>query len=184
MGQQWKEIEGYEDRYEVSNDGNVRSLLYYSSRKQRFVFRKKPRLLKIETTHDGYKRVCLSYERNMKHHLVHRLVATAFIPNPKNYPSINHKDENPANNNVSNLEWCNHKYNSNYGTLRKRISERLSKFHHLSKKVIQMDSEGRYISEYRSAREAARQMGIRSECISRCCMGKSKTAAGYKWKYG
>lgn len=57
---------------------------------------------------------------------IHRLVAEAFIPNPNNYPCINHKDENPSNNNIDNLEWCTYKYNANYGTgvERQKLSRR------------------------------------------------------------
>ena len=181
--EQWKQIKGYEGRYEVSNCGNVRSLICYSTKRKEYMLRKQPRLLRQNTTHDGYKRVGLSKEGKMKHITVHRLVAIAFIPNPDNAPAVNHKDEDITNNHVSNLEWCTNKYNSNYGTLGKRISERLSKHHHLAKSVVQMSLDGKDIAIYSSTREAARNIGIRCECITRCCKGKYKHAGGYKWRY-
>lgn len=181
--EQWREIKGYEGRYEVSDHGNVRSLLFYSTAREEYMTRKAPRLLSQNTTHDGYKRVSLSKYREMKSITVHRLVAMAFLPNPNNYPAVNHKDEDATNNHVSNLEWCTNKYNSNYGTLPKRISERMRKNHYLARPVIQMSNDGEEIATYPSTREAARQFGIRSENISRCCYGRYKHAAGYKWKY-
>lgn len=182
--EQWKEIKGYEGRYEVSNYGNVRSFLFYSPKRKEYLLRKQPRLLRQNNTHDGYKRVALSKEGKMKHITVHRLVAMAFIPNPDNAPAVNHKDEDITNNHVSNLEWCTNKYNSNYGTLRDRIKNRLSANHHLAKQVVQMSLDGKDIETFPSTREAARHFGIRSECITRCCQGKYKQAAGFKWRYG
>lgn len=104
----WKDIYGYEGIYQVSNFGQVRRLCKNDNR-----------IIKQEINR-GYKRVCLSYKNVKKHFLVHRLVAFAFIPNPNNYPIINHKDENKLNNNVDNLEWCTHQYNLNYNGNRER----------------------------------------------------------------
>lgn len=100
----WKPVQGFEDNYEVSNLGTVRA-------KDRIIqtttgFRHyKARELKPEITQDGHYRVVLSNAGHKKRVFVHRLVALAFIPNPQNYPVINHKDGNPANNTVDNLEW-------------------------------------------------------------------------------
>lgn len=69
----------------------------------------------------GYNRVTMTNKgRKRKSCYVHRMIALAFLPNPDNLPQINHKDENKSNNKVSNLEWCNAKYNANYGTRNKR----------------------------------------------------------------
>lgn len=104
MKEIYKNIPGYNGKYQVSNLGNVRSL-YHSE----------PRILKqINRDKYGHKNVELYKDGVRKKFLVHRLVAEAFIPNPDNLPCINHKDENPANNEVSNLEWCTNKYNVQY----------------------------------------------------------------------
>lgn len=111
----WREIPGYEGLYQVSNTGRVRSLNYNGTRKTK--------VLKQITDKLGYKRVNLFKNNKKKNYLVHRLVALAFIPNPNNYPIINHKDENPSNNYYKNLEWCTYEYNNNYGTKKQKISE-------------------------------------------------------------
>ena len=108
----WKDIPGYEGKYQVSNTGKVRSLNYRGTGKTK--------ILKPSTHHrDGYKRVVLYKNDKQYYYLVHRLVAQAFIPNPNNYPVVNHKDENPANNAVWNLEWCTMDYNIDYSKNKK-----------------------------------------------------------------
>ena len=107
----WKDIPGYEGLYQVSNTGKVRSLNYRRTGKKQ--------ILKQYINNTGYKRVALRKNNKVKWYLVHRLVAQAFIPNPHNYPIINHKDENPANNAVWNLEWCTMDYNIDYSKNKK-----------------------------------------------------------------
>lgn len=121
----WKDIEGYEGLYQVSNMGNIKRVEHedYRCRQGYRVF--KERILKPYISTKGYKRVNLSKNNKKKEVPVHRLVAMAFIENPNNYPQINHKDENKFNNNVDNLEWCTCKYNNNYGTKSQRISATL-----------------------------------------------------------
>ena len=108
----WKDIPGYETLYQVSNFGQVKSLNYRRSGKER--------ILKQGLEYQGYYRVCLRKNNKNNWFLVHRLVATAFIPNHDNLPCVNHKDENKDNNHVDNLEWCTYQYNNNYGTLKER----------------------------------------------------------------
>ena len=117
MIEEWRPVVGYEGLYEVSSYGRVKSLCKYDSRNR---FRDE-RILKLCADRLGYLKVGLCSNDKKKKYLVHRLVAQAFIPNPNNLPIINHKDENPSNDNVDNLEWCDAKYNSNYGTRNDRI---------------------------------------------------------------
>lgn len=107
----WKWIFGYKNLYKISNTGKVKSI-------------RNNKILKPSIS-QGYYFVILQKNGQKKFKQVHRLVAKAFIPNPKRYPVINHKDENKLNNKVSNLEWCTIKYNTNYGTCRLKISNNL-----------------------------------------------------------
>ena len=113
--EEWRDIKGYEGRYQISSEGRVRSL----DRIGKNGYSYKGKILKPRPTKRGYIKANLSG----KIYAVHRLVAQAFIPNPNNYPVVNHKDENPSNNCIENLEWCDVKYNINYGTANKRIAE-------------------------------------------------------------
>lgn len=113
----WKPVVGYEGLYEVSSLGRVRSLDRYD-RMNHFW---KGRILKLCTDGAGYLMVGLCSNSKVKTYKVHRLVAQAFIPNPDNLPEVNHIDEDKRNNRVDNLEMCDGKYNSNYGTRKDRI---------------------------------------------------------------
>lgn len=120
MIEEWRPIEGYEELYEVSSYGRVRSLDRYvvdSLGHRKFY---KSKVLSPAKDTDGYLKVGLSYNGKCKKCLVHRLAAQAFIPNLDNLPEVNHKDEDKTNNRVDNLEWCTTKYNVNYGTARTR----------------------------------------------------------------
>lgn len=110
--EKWKDIVDYEGLYEVSSFGRVRSLDRYDNRN---CFRK-GHILKQNNNGRGYMSVYLCLNGKIKTYKVHRLVAQAFIPNPDNLPQVNHKDEDKTNNSVENLEWCDNKYNNNYGT--------------------------------------------------------------------
>ena len=121
--EEWKDINGFEGFYQISTMGRVRSLDrvvhcgYGKCRKER------GRLLKLAICKsNGYFIVVLRRDNKPKTCLVHRLVADAFILNTNDLPEVNHKDENKLNNNVTNLEWCTHKYNQNYGTHNQRMS--------------------------------------------------------------
>ena len=122
----------------------------------------------------GYLRVHLSKTGKNKKELVHRLVAQAFIPNPNNYEVVNHKDQNPSNNKIENLEWCTVQYNNTYGDKIKRMY----------KKIIQLDKTGKIIKCFSSTVKASKETGITRCNITNCLNGNQKTAGGYKWKKG
>jgi hypothetical protein len=129
----------------------------------------------------GYKCVPLCKNGKQKWHKVHRLVATAFIPNEKNLPCVNHKDENKLNNSANNLEWCDYLYNNSYGNNAplKRMKEAITK------RVCMYDTNGNLVAEFESAAEAQRRTGIKQSNISHCCLGRPyfRTAGGYVWKF-
>lgn len=110
----WKPIKRYEGLYEVSNYGRVRSLDAFLPF-GKYVRKRCGRIMRIQNSSNGYKQVHLSKDGESKIYRVHRLVAEAFIDNPNGYPEVNHKDENRANNQADNLEWCTHQYNNSYG---------------------------------------------------------------------
>lgn len=178
MEEIFKDIKDYEGLYQVSNLGRVKSIEHYvnSNLGQRLV---KERLLSKAKDKKGYYRVTLWKDNKDKHYLVHRLVAETFIPNPENLPTVNHKDENPSNNCVDNLEWCTNHYNLHYGNCITKISTTLGK------PVLQYTLDMELVAEYPSAAEAFRQTGITQGNINKCCNGKYgfKTAGGYIWKF-
>lgn len=163
----FKDIEGYENLYQVSNLGNVKSLGNGGSNAS------KERILKPTKNQKGYLYVGLCKEGKRKKCKIHRLVASVFIDNPNNFTEINHKDEDKTNNHFTNLEWCTHFYNMNYGTRIQRVADKLSK------QVLCVET-GRV---YPSANEVERQLGFSQGNISRCCAGRYKQAYGYTWQY-
>lgn len=159
----FKDIEGYENLYQISNLGNVKSLGNGNSNNS------KEKILKPAKDKKGYLYVDLYKQGKRKTYKVHRLVAKVFIENPNNLPQVNHKDEDKTNNAVENLEFCDAKYNINYGTRNEKISKQL------------MCLETGKI--YTSTREVQKQLGFSHSNISRCCNGKLKQAYGYTWCY-
>lgn len=109
---EWRDVKGYEGLYKVNQNGDVISLKMWNGHE--YVSREKPYHMKPSNTSTGYKKVELSKNGERKSHKIHRLVAFAFIENKEGKPIINHKDGNPLNNNVENLEWCTQKENVNH----------------------------------------------------------------------
>lgn len=132
-GQVWADIKGYEGYYQVSTNGNVRTLArFVNSRGGDRAILGRPTRVVIGL--GGYPCAYLSKGRETKCFYIHRLVAEAFIPNPQNLPEINHKDETRTNARVDNLEWCDHVYNMNYGTIKERKTIALKKTNELKRK--------------------------------------------------
>ena len=173
MSEIWKDIEGYEGKYRVSNLGNVMVMWRANQYKDHTG---KPHLLSPAKHRQGYLTVylCKDGKRSRKYY-VHRLVAEAFIPNPDNLPQVNHKDEDKSNNCIENLEWCDGKYNSNYGTRVERWRPQVVK------PIIQKTLDEKFVRKFESATEAERECGYDSGYISMVCLGKRPQAYGYKW---
>ena len=182
--EEWRNIEEYKGLYQVSDCGRVKSLDRWITHKgsKHFV---KGRILKLCKANTGYMAVGLFKNGKGNWYLVHRLVAEAFLDNPDNLPCINHKDEDKTNNNVTNLEWCSYRYNANYGTKMKRISDKLKGVNNtkLSKTVYQYTLDGEFVKEWPSVNEIKRQIGYDCTSISACCRGKCKSAYKYIWRY-
>lgn len=178
----WMPVNGYEGLYEISSLGRLRSLPKQCGLSPRKLKIKKPVVDKY-----GYLRVSLYKNGVSKNKQIHRLVADAFIPNPYGYDQINHKDECKTNNEVSNLEWCNTYYNSNYGSRNNTISTKMKGKNvncpSLSKRVAQYTKDGQLIAIYPSSMEAYRQTGCDSSSIIKCCKGRHKSTKGYIWRY-
>lgn len=171
----WKDIEGFEGSYQVSNKGNVRRINSLRMKCDIEVHILKPHKCKS----NGYLTVALSKNGKRYHKTIHRLVANEFLPNPQNLPCINHKDETKTNNNVCNLEWCTYKYNANYGTLQFRRS-----FNSINKGrsilIEKRDTNGVLLETFPSIAEVARKLGYDSAHISHS-IKNNKLAYGYKW---
>ena len=162
----WCPIKDYEGLYEVSDKGRVRSIKFG-----------KERILKPLRNTCGYLQVQLWKNGEQKMYLVHRLVAQTFTPNPDNLTEVNHKDEDKDNNSVQNLEWCDRKYNINYGNRNQMVSIKLSK------PILQYTKSGEFVREWKSTHDVERNLGYFHNFISYCCNGKLKSAYGYVWKY-
>lgn len=163
----WKDIEGYEGLYQVSNYGNVKSV-------ERKIWNGKGYRISRERVLSpgnvcGYMYVGLSKNDIRKGYYIHRLVAEAFLPNPCNLPEVNHINEKPSDNNVSNLEWCTCEYNAIYSH---------------GKRVLQLDKDSNeIIRKWDSLSQAKREGGFNDGYISSCCWGKRKLAYGFRWQF-
>lgn len=176
MEEIWKPIIGYENLYEVSSKGRVKSIARVINRKngrKQFV---KEKLIAPANNGKGYYRVRLAKNGKNTAYALHRLVASSFIPNPKELPEINHKDEDKSNNIVENLEWCDRAYNMNYGTRKSRAA--LAN----STPIIQIDADGKLVKEWVSCVEAARQLDIHYQNIDQCVRGNIKQIKGYMFQ--
>ena len=187
--EEWKDIQGYEGRYQVSNLGRIKSS-----------YKGSWNILKPIDNGQGYKHIKLFKDGERKHYYIHRLVAQAFIDNPNNYPEVNHIDENKANNCMENLEWCGREYNLSYNLGRKRRAEsRKGKYvgkencmygkkgeAHPTSKKVKCITTGEIFD---SITEASRKYKCKPSHIIQNCKGEIKSCSKLKdgtklvWKY-
>lgn len=162
MKEIWKPVKGWEGRYEVSNLGRVKSAQGKNKGK-----------ILSQNSQQGYMQVFLSQKGIGRNHLVHRLVAEAFIPNPLNLPQVNHKDETRSNNKVDNLEWCTQIYNVNYGTRLRRMST----------PIVCIETDEKFDSIKNAATEFLRRgYGSSYESTSSCIQYAASTGRP-RWKF-
>lgn len=189
MNEVWKPVIGYEGHYEVSNFGNIKSIFRLLVDVNNKTYRKYELILKPSINKYGYLQVGLSINNKLKSYTVHRLVAEAFIDNPFNKPTVNHKDGNKLNNFVSNLEWATkseqavHSLDMGLRTIPNSWNGKFGGDHGASKKVLQLDLNNNLICEYDSIIDASNYIGIHPSGITKVCKGKGKSAGGFKWKY-
>ena len=174
MEEKWKDINGYNGKYQISNLGRIKS---YAQDKVNG---------KIKTgylTAKGYLTVLLYNDNGTsKWWPVHRLVAIAFIDNPRNLPQVNHRDENKTNNRADNLEWCTNDYNNHYGTRAQRAAESNKCCASTSKSVYAIDRDGN-IRTFASIGDAERLTGSSHSNIIRALKGRRKTCGNMQWFY-
>lgn len=163
--QEWKDIQGYEGIYQVSNDGRVKTLERKVKWKNTLRTIKEKTLEPNLNTSGHYQMHFFDGTR----HLLHDLVAQAFIPNPNNYTTVHHKNEDKTDNRVENLMWMD-------------FGEHTAMHHNM--RVDQIDCiTGEVLHQWESATEAAKQLGFSQAHISQCCNGKRNKHKGYKWSY-
>lgn len=170
----WKDVDGYDGKYLISNYGRLKS----------FAQDKTNGKIKLgNLTHKGYLAVLLyDADGNKRWYPVHRLVANAFIDNPDDLPQVNHKDEIKTNNHVDNLEWCTNEYNVNYGTKNERTALANRCCPTTSKKVYSVDEDGN-IEYFNSIGEAERQTGCSHSNIVRALKGRRNHCGNRQWFY-
>jgi len=157
----WKDIDGYEGYYQVSNMGRVRSVDRVVEHNKGGYCQLKGRLLKLYTTKKGYDRVNLNKNGKIKFFLVHRLVTQAFIPNPESKPQVNHIDGVKTNNNVSNLEWCTPSENIKH-SFESGLNNNKGERHHKSKlkKADVLEIRHRYSEGDRTISKLAKEYSV------------------------
>lgn len=180
---EWVGIEGYEKSYQINKNGQIRTLRN-SPKRHKFDLLK-PQINKK----NGYVYQMLYKNGKQKLWRLHRLVAQTFIPNPNNYPQINHKDGNKQNNCVENLEWCTQEQNMLHAfrTGLQKPSEKqrqaITQTNKLKQKRVCLIKNGEVIGVYSGMAEASRQTGVHTSLISRHCRYKRKSANGTEWRY-
>jgi hypothetical protein len=185
MNEIWKDIEGYDGAYQVSNMGRVKSVARVTTRLCQYGIREyriPERIMRTRFGTSGYLCVNLHHEGKQVTEMIHRLVALHFCKGYADGMTVNHIDEVKTNNRADNLEWCDRQYNINYGTGKWRRE----KFN--ARPVEQLTMDGKHIAYHDNVSQAARAVGCDPSTIRAVCNGKHgakncQTAKGYRWRY-
>ena len=172
MKEIWRTIEDYPD-YQISNMGRVKSLKWG-----------KEKILNLSLNYKGYYQVGLRKDGKRKLYKIHRLIAQAFIPNPENKPQIDHINTIKTDNRVENLRWVTNKENCNNLLTKENYSKcRIGNLSPSAKSILQFSLNGELVKKWDCMKDVERELGFYHQSISSCCLGKLKTANGYKWGY-
>ena len=178
----WKDIEGYEGLYQISNMGNVKSLNYNRTGKEK--------ILKSGKNKDNYLRVCLYKNGKQKKCLVHRLVAEVFIPRIEGKEFVDHINGIRDDNRIDNLRWCTHQENDNFPlSIKHRSEAQKGEKHPMFGKTGELNPTSKVVlcielnKVFGSAHEAARELNLGYSHICAVCRGDRRTCGGYHWKY-
>lgn len=178
--EQWRDVKGYEGKYQVSNLGNVRSVDRTFTNSCGVIVTRKGMLLKPNLNRDGYLKVTMHKGGKVNTILIHRQVADAFIPNDKNYPQVNHKDGNKLNNNAANLEWCTALDNMHHAAEQGLRNKALEYAKSMRKPVIATNIETGEETFYRSVHEAEKIFGNH---VTNVLKGSRNKTKGHKFRF-
>ena len=175
MEEIWKDIEGWEGLYQVSNMGRVKSLPRWHDAIHPYITREKILSPRVSGKDREYLAVALCKNCYRKQEKIHKLVAKAFVPNPHGYKEVNHINEIKGDNRAVNLEWCSRSYNINYGSRAEKQKK------NLTIPVLQFSIDGKFLREYSSMKSAGDSVGRDSSNISRA-VRNNRVCAGFLWR--
>ena len=171
--EEWKDIPGYEGLYQASNLGRIKRILFVNN----ITTKKENKILKTRINKNNREQVMLYKNGKRKNKTVHRLVASAFLPNPNNYPEVNHIDGNSINNILTNLEWCTKKYNMKHA-YDNNLTHMKEYNRKKSKPIIRNDGV-----KYDNAYAAAKDLGVTVFAVRDVLKKRTHTCKGYKFNY-
>lgn len=174
--EKWKPIKNFEEKYEVSDMGNVRSHDMILPCKNNSSHIRKGKTLIPQKNRNGYLFVNLRGNEHSGKYYIHRLVADAFVLNEKGLPIVNHKNEIKSDNRAENLEWCTNQYNINYGSCPDKIKRKMGS------PILQILPDGNTI-RWLSIRDIERTKGYSRKIIAACCKGERAMAYNSEWRY-
>lgn len=176
----WKDVPNYEGLYQVSTDGQIRSLDRYVTYKKGKVVFYKGKKMKLHNDKDGYLTVGLSKDNKTKQCKVHRLVALCFIPNVNNLQEVDHIDTNRENNSVSNLRWVSREENNNNPLTRKHYSKRSSGANNPKAKAVYCYE----LDEIRlCGKDWDKELNLPNQGATSCCNGERRSSRGYHFRW-